>query len=555
MVNIVTKKVTNEFTGSVNYYTNQPQDDQEGATNRAGFTVSGPIVKDKLSFRIYGSINKTEADANDINAVAGNANAAGVEGVRNKDIAGRVHWSISPNHSLTLDSSYSRQGNIYNGDTLNSNGTGITQQLLKLGVEETARLYRRAFSLTYNGSFDWGDNKTWLSYDTTTNSRMPDNMAGGPEGSYAQNRFVDNILKNMRLNTESYIPFKAAGEHVMTVGAEAARSTLSDPYTLSYQGGFGTVTGRTVGDSDMDENSWAIFAEDNWILPSKTNLISFLRYDHSSLSGGNVSGGLNFEQGISENWRIKGGIARAYKAPSLYQTNPNYLMASRGNGCPIGTNASCYYLGNSDLKPETSWNKELGFEFSKNGWSASAAYFHNAYRNKLVIGRDLIGLTSTNNLVLQWENSPKATISGFEGNLTVPLHTTLKWTNNFTYMQKSEDADGNPLSLIPKYTFNNTLAWTPNEKWDANLMFTHYGRTKPRSVAINRIESRTGLDSTELGSYGLWGIDAGYNWNKRVHVRLGVSNIFDKKLYRSGDGAQTYNEHGRAFYGSLKVSF
>ena len=83
VVNIVTQNITNEFTGSVNYYTNQPQDSAEGATNRVGFNLSGPIVKDVLSFRIYGSANKTDADDANINAAAGNADAAGVEGVRN----------------------------------------------------------------------------------------------------------------------------------------------------------------------------------------------------------------------------------------------------------------------------------------------------------------------------------------------------------------------------------------------------------------------------------------------------------------------------------------
>ena len=214
-------------------------------------------------------------------------------------------------------------------------------------------------------------------------------------------------------------------------------------------------------------------------------------------------------------------------------------------------------MGNANLKPETALNKELGFEFANNGWSASMAYFHNAYRNKLIIGRTLIGTVAPNTNVLQWENSPTATVSGFEGNITIPLHRTLKWSNNFTYMQKSEDADGNPLSLIPKYTLNSTLNWTPNEKWDANLTFTHYGRTKPRGVVIVRHERpvEDGLDSTQLGSYGLWGINAGYNWNSRVNVRLGISNLFDKQIYRSGRGANVYNEHGRAFYGSLKVSF
>ena len=223
-------------------------------------------------------------------------------------------------------------------------------------------------------------------------------------------------------------------------------------------------------------------------------------------------------------------------------------------------------MGNAALKPETSINKEIGLEFNKNGWQASATYFHNAYRNKIVIGENIIATSNIGNWLLQWENTPKATISGIEGNLVIPLHDTLKWSNNFTYMHKSEDYQGNPLSLVPKHTLNSTLSWIPNERFDANLTFTHYGRTKPRGVAINRLERDgnpgagiTPLTSehnqTQVGSYGIWGINAGYNWNKRVAVRGGVSNLFNKKLYRTTAGAQTYNEHGRAFYGSLKVSF
>ena len=95
-----------------------------------------------------------------------------------------------------------------------------------------------------------------------------------------------------------------------------------------------------------------------------------------------------------------------------------------------------------------------------------------------------------------------------------------------------------------------------------------YGREQTGALIdrINRLERDGNLragtlplsaerNQTQVSPYGIWGINAGYNWNKRVAVRGGISNLFDKKLYRTGNGAQTYNEHGRAFYGSLKVSF
>jgi len=573
VVNIVTKKVSKELKGQVNLYANQPQDSKEGATRRIGFNLSGPIIQDTLGFRIYGNLNKTDADAADINAGHGNDSAAGVEGVRNKDIAGRLQWKISPAQTLILDSSYSRQGNIYNGDTQNSNPRSALVNSLADGKAETARLYRSAYSLTHDGAWEWGDTKNVISYERTVNSHLPEGLAGGPEGSYTGLDFVQSRLKNLRFSSEANIPFKLGVDNVLTVGAEFTDSKLDDP--ASNTQGFTDQKKTDVFDGisavrggKASQRNWAAYVEDNISLTDKTHLIPAIRFDHNSDSGSNWSPALNFSHQIGENWLVKGGIARAYKAPNLYQTNPDFILYTRGQGCPIDAPGSvrCYYMGNNNLKPETSINKEIGLEFNKNGWQASATYFHNAYRNKIVIGENIIATSNIGNWLLQWENTPKATISGIEGNLVIPLHDTLKWSNNFTYMHKSEDYQGNPLSLVPKHTINSTLSWTPNERFDANLTFTHYGRTKPRGVAINRLERdgnpRAGVtpltsehNQTQVGSYGIWGINAGYNWNKRVAVRGGVSNLFNKKLYRTTAGAQTYNEHGRAFYGSLKVSF
>ena len=573
VVNIVTKKVSKEFKGQVNLYANQPQDSKEGATRRIGFNLSGPIIQDTLGFRIYGNLNKTDADAADINAGHGNDSAAGVEGVRNKDIAGRLQWKISPAQTLILDSSYSRQGNIYNGDTQNSNPRSALVNSLADSKAETARLYRSAYSLTHDGAWEWGDTKNVISYERTINSHLPEGLAGGPEGSYTGLDFVQSRLKNLRFSSEANIPFKLGVDNVLTVGAEFTDSKLDDPASNSQgfkdQGKTDVFDGiSAVRGGKASQRNWAAYVEDNISLTDKTHLIPAIRFDHNSDSGSNWSPALNFSHQIGENWLVKGGIARAYKAPNLYQTNPDFILYTRGQGCPIDAPGSvrCYYMGNNNLKPETSINKEIGLEFNKNGWQASATYFHNAYRNKIVIGENIIATSNIGNWLLQWENTPKATISGIEGNLVIPLHDTLKWSNNFTYMHKSEDYQGNPLSLVPKHTLNSTLSWTPNERFDANLTFTHYGRTKPRGVAINKLEQngnpRAGVaalssehSQTQVGSYGIWGINAGYNWNKRVAVRGGVSNLFNKKLYRTTAGAQTYNEHGRAFYGSLKVSF
>lgn len=73
VVNIITKRPADRATGSITYYTNQPEDSREGNTNRVNARISAPI-SDTLSMRLYGNYNKTNPDARDINA--GHANTS-----------------------------------------------------------------------------------------------------------------------------------------------------------------------------------------------------------------------------------------------------------------------------------------------------------------------------------------------------------------------------------------------------------------------------------------------------------------------------------------------
>ena len=593
VVNIITKPVTNDLHGSLSYYTNQPEDSDEGATNRVGFNLSGALIKDILQFRLYGNWNKTQADEVGIN---GDPAIAGREGVRNKDINGRLVWNINEKNKLTLDSGFSRQGNIYNGDTQNS-ATDLynsikapyTRQLAS-SKAETARLYRQNYALTYEGKFDHFDNKTYIAFDKTKNSRLPEGLAGGPEGSYTSTTgFTNSILKNTRLSSEFYIPFTLGVEHMVTLGFEGTHSTLDDKQSMTQNLGeqvifvtdakgkrnrivkkdptesFPGITKNRGGYSSQTE--WAIFLEDNISVNDKLILTPSARYDHNSYSGSNVSGGLNFLYAVTDNVNVKGGIARAYKAPNLYQTNPNYLLYTRGQGCPTAGDYACYFQGNEDLKPETSWNKEIGVEYNKDGYLASLTYFRNDYHNKIVPSDKLIGVTSNKNEVYQWSNANRALVEGLEGNLTLPLiENKLSWVNNFTYMHKTKNKDtGNSLSIVPKYTLNSSLSYQITDSLDAMLTYTQYGKQKSRKNPENRMENGDDkninqlADSDDIGSYAVWGLSAGYNWKDTISIRVGVSNLFDKRIYRSSSSknynAHTYNEPGRAYYATVKYTF
>jgi ferric enterobactin receptor len=101
VVNIITKRPTDKLSGSLTYYLNQPENSDEGNTNRVGIRLSGPI-SDTLSFRLYGNYNKTNPDARNINAGRsllngdGQAESAGREGVINQDLNTVFCWTWKP---------------------------------------------------------------------------------------------------------------------------------------------------------------------------------------------------------------------------------------------------------------------------------------------------------------------------------------------------------------------------------------------------------------------------------------------------------------------------
>ena len=280
-----------------------------------------------------------------------------------------------------------------------------------------------------------------------------------------------------------------------------------------------------------DAQTTAAFVEDNIYLGERWIVTPGLRFDHHSQFGNNTSPSLNAQFRINSDWVVKGGIARAFKAPNLYQSNPDYLYYTRGNGCPNALpslGAGCYMRGNADLKAETSLNKELGIEWApQSGWQASLTYFHNDYKDKIQAGYTQIGLTAdTKGRIFRWENAPKAIVQGLEGNLVIPLlgeqGNRLKWSNNFTYMVENENKTTHqPLSVIPKYTINTMLDWQATDRLSVLLTGTFYGRQEPATTNINNDPRCTGSCDASIalqdrGAYNIWGVSARYKVTETV---------------------------------------
>lgn len=585
VVNIITKKGGNEWHGSWDTYFNAPEHKSEGATKRTNFSLNGPLGGD-FSFRLYGNLDKTQADAWDINKSHSSERtgsysdtmAAGREGVINKDINGSVRWDFAPMQSLEFEAGYSRQGNLYAGDTQNTNTNDLVKE--RYG-KETNRLYRQTYSLTWNGGWDNGITTTnWAQYEHTRNSRTPEGLAGGTEGIFdpkASQKYVDADLSDVTLHSEVNLPLQMLVNQTLTLGTEWTQQKLKDELSNSQ-----TFMGGAIPGYDSTNRSpyskakiFSLFAEDNMELTDSTMLTPGLRFDHHSVTGDNWSPSLNLSQGLGDDFTLKMGIARAYKAPSLYQTNSNYILYSKGQGC-YATGASsgigCYMMGNDNLDAETSVNKEIGLEFKRDGWQAGVTWFRNDYHNKIEAGT--VPIASTNNGktdIYQWENIHRAVVEGLEGSLNVPVSDTVTWTNNLTYMLQSKNKKtGERLSIIPEYTLNSTLSWQAREDLSLQSTLTWYGTQKPKKYDYQG-KRVSGTDSREVSPYSIVGLSATWDVTKNVSLTGGVENLFDKRLFREGNaqttgdiktgaymagaGAYTYNEPGRTWYMSVNTHF
>ncbi|MFF7706135.1 FepA family TonB-dependent siderophore receptor [Pseudomonas sp. NPDC007930] len=578
VVNIITKKPTQETHGSATVYTAFPQHKDEGATKRMDFGLSGALAEN-LTYRLYGNVAKTDSDDWDINSGHESARTgtqagtlpAGREGVRNKDVNGLLSWKLSPEQTLELEAGFSRQGNIYTGDTQNTNSNTYVKSMLG---HETNILYRNTWALTHRGEWDWGNSLAYLQYEKTRNRRLNEGLAGGTEGIFSNTDFYTTELRSLTAHGEVNVPLRWGGlDQTMTLGTEWVEQKVTDPLAVTQA----TTAGGTVGGiaasgrSDSTEAHIAsLFAEDNIELREGTMLTPALRFDHHDIVGDNWSPGLNLSQVLTSTLTLKAGIARAYKAPNLYQLNPNYLLYSNGQGC-YGQTTSCYLQGNADLQAETSVNKELGIEYKHDDVVAGLTYFRNDYKNKIESGMEPVGTasggsgTTANASVFKWENVPKALVEGLEGNFSMDLAHNLKWSNNLTYMLQSKNKEtGDVLSVTPKYTVNSMLDWQTTDKLSLQLTVAYYGKQKPKKYDYhgNRV---TGTANQEVAPYALVGTSGTYQLTKNLSLTAGIDNLFDKRHWREGNaqgvngiegaGAATYNESGRTFFTSVSASF
>jgi vitamin B12 transporter len=214
--------------------------------------------------------------------------------------------------------------------------------------------------------------------------------------------------------------------------------------------------------------------------------------------------------------KLKAGYAQGFKAPTL-----NELFFPPAFGCPA--------FGNPDLRPEKSWELNVGAEQDLLGErvKVGATYFHREVKD-LIEGRPIPGDPFG---CFRAVNVGKARFDGVEWTLGVKLLPSLAANANYTYLDW-DTADGK-LRRRPRHRGSVGLNYL-HDNWNLNLSANLVGRRDDFRAAFPFGDlSKPGYVKLDLASsYAL-------PWNgpevKKLELFGKIENLLNKK-YQEADG-------------------
>ncbi len=163
------------------------------------------------------------------------------------------------------------------------------------------------------------------------------------------------------------------------MGGQWKRQELTNTDTI----GRATIdyAGNAVSGSSLEVDTWALFVEDELKLHRTLALDRGARAWTTMRSSAATSARVRTWLASAEQWTIRGGVSKGFRAPSLTENSATAATQSGGRGCtsliPLGyTRGGCYMAGNPDLDPETSTNREIGISFDNDLIDVGVTYFH-----------------------------------------------------------------------------------------------------------------------------------------------------------------------------------
>ena len=510
VINIITRRIGDTWGGSATHSYTSPQDSKRGDTQQIGTNFSGPLTEN-IGMRVGASYTNRDSDRSNGGMYG---NAYGGEKDRNFDAL--LDWKLSDAQSLQFDAGYGVQ-QAFASTSLEDEGDGAW------GASE---LKRTSLSLSHTGNWSFGTSKV-TGYWTEFKNDI------GPTGrSEARDMILEGSLST---------PFTLWVDHQLSVGGQWKRQELTNTDTIGQAPV--DYAGNPVNGASLEVDTWAVFVEDELKLHETLALTLGARLDHHEQFGSHVSPRAYLVYHPAESWTLRGGISKGFRAPSLTENAASAATQSGGRGCgslrPLGyVTGGCYMAGNPNLDPETSTNREIGFNFDNGTVDTGLTYFHTDFKNK--IEYEPLGFFN-GYWWTRMDNVERARTSGMEGNVNLSLGEHWRWRTAATWMKEAKNlTTGENLIDTPEFSGYSSVDWTPVDAFSATVSAQYTGK-------------QAGIASTFIKAYTLYDLTAAWHVNSTLTVRGGVSNLADKKLY--AEGATDYFVAGRSYFLGMTARF
>ena len=564
VVNIITKKIANEWTGSFSHGKTFQTDSKFGNDTTTDFSLMGPLIENKLGLSLRGSYYDKEASTPD---ETDGFNGAG-KTMDNQNWSAGAGLTFTPNDNNTIRFDYDMMKQKYD-NTGGFVGTTDSYQTIydsqKSGYAEIQRLEREQYSLSWEADWDLGKSTVGVHHVETNNfgRSLPLNASqrqyiADNKGSWAD---VDDALsdpefaallprptrtlrsENTTFDAKFEMPLDA---HFIVFGTQYVQAEVED-------GVFGMESTTTASTGVVsDYNQWALFAEDNWSFSQDYTLTTGVRYDNHETFGDHFSPRAYLVATPVTNWTFKGGISTGYKTPKttdLYDGITGF-----------GSQGTKPWFGNPDLQPEESLNTEIAAYYEHdNGHNFNVTLFKNDFKDKIERSDDVVDIPAEwagfSTISGQMQNVGDAEIKGIELAGKYQIIDSLALKGNYTYTDSEREDTGNPLGESAKHLYNVTLAWDVNDKLDTYIKMSG---EKDRWRDPDDGESIKYYEDFQVFNLG-----ASYKVADNVTFNGAINNLFDKDFtgttYSSyeDDYIDEYNlaQKRREFWLSMNVTF
>lgn len=328
------------------------------------------------------------------------------------------------------------------------------------------------------------------------------------------------------LNFKANGVFKIGEYNCVNTGVEYMNETLESPYRFK---------------NDREEAYTAsIYAQDEFSLKYLT-LVAGLRWVNHEAFGSMLTPKISAM--VGNDWlKFRTSYGEGFKAPTLKELYIYYEKEGMGS--------HYLYLGNPDLKPQTSRYVDASLEFSFEKLNFSVSAYKNKLKNmiayKLIPVPDDAADRGVAKAKKQY-NIEEASTEGVDVSLNWTICPSLQFNAGYSYVDAKDEKTQKVLDGVSKHQATTQLAWSHKFKvHDLRLAIQGKGQSE-RFYGKEEVEGNMLWEFTSNHSFTVNKLKFNINW--------GVDNIFDYKDDKPyGYHYSTLNP-GRTLFAGLQIYF